>query len=36
MKVEAGAYGLSAGLEYVPGRWSDTDEVIALVEAVAP
>jgi len=26
-----GAFGLSAGLEYVPGRWSDTPEVIALV-----
>jgi N-acyl-D-amino-acid deacylase len=34
--MEAGAYGLSAGLEYVPGRWSDTAEVLALVEAVAP
>ena len=27
-----GAYGLSAGLEYVPGRWSETSEVIAIVE----
>lgn len=27
-----GAYGLSAGLEYVPGRWSTTEEVLALVE----
>ena len=26
-----GAYGLSAGLEYVPGRWSNTAEVVALV-----
>jgi N-acyl-D-amino-acid deacylase len=26
-----GAYGLSAGLEYVPGRWSTTEEVVALV-----
>ncbi len=34
--MEAGAYGLSAGLEYVPGRWSDTDEVIALVREVKP
>ncbi len=32
--MEAGAYGLTAGLEYVPGRWSDTDEVIALVNEV--
>lgn len=34
--LEAGAWGLSAGLEYVPGRWSTTDEVVALVEEVAP
>ncbi|MDH3734918.1 MAG: amidohydrolase family protein [Gemmatimonadota bacterium] len=27
-----GAYGLSAGLEYVPGRWSETSEVIEVVE----
>lgn len=32
--MEEGAFGLSAGLEYVPGRWSDTDEVIELVEEV--
>lgn len=31
-----GAWGLSAGLEYVPGRWSTTDEVVALVEEIAP
>jgi N-acyl-D-amino-acid deacylase len=29
--MEEGAYGLSAGLEYVPGRWSTTEEVVALV-----
>lgn len=34
--MEAGAYGLSAGLEYVPGRWSNTAEVIDLVQAVKP
>ena len=34
--MEAGAYGMSAGLEYIPGRWSDTEEVIAVVEALAP
>ena len=34
--MDAGAYGMSAGLEYVPGRWSDTDEVVAVVEALAP
>jgi len=34
--MEEGAFGLSAGLEYVPGRWSDNEEVIALVEEVVP
>jgi N-acyl-D-amino-acid deacylase len=34
--MEAGAYGMSAGLEYVPGRWSDTEEVVALVAELAP
>ena len=34
--MEAGAFGLSAGLEYEPGRWSDTDEVVALVEEIVP
>ena len=28
-----GAYGLSAGLEYVPGIWSETSELFPLVEA---
>ncbi|MEJ2540081.1 MAG: amidohydrolase family protein [Gemmatimonadota bacterium] len=31
-----GAVGLSAGLEYVPGRWSDLDEVAALAEELTP
>ncbi|NNE70436.1 MAG: amidohydrolase family protein [Rhodothermales bacterium] len=30
-----GAVGLSAGLEYTPGRWSTTSEVVALMEEVA-
>ncbi len=34
--LEAGAYGLSAGLEYVPGRWAETKEMIALVSELAP
>ena len=34
--LEAGAYGLSAGLEYVPGRWSVPSELHALVREVAP
>ncbi|MCY3699662.1 MAG: amidohydrolase family protein [Gemmatimonadetes bacterium] len=28
-----GAYGLSAGLEYVPGIWSETSELFPLVDA---
>jgi N-acyl-D-amino-acid deacylase len=34
--MKAGAYGMSAGLEYIPGRWSDTEEVVALVSELAP
>lgn len=34
--MEEGAFGLSAGLEYVPGLWSDTDELVALVREVLP
>jgi N-acyl-D-amino-acid deacylase len=34
--MEEGAMGMSAGLEYVPGRWSTTDEVVALVEEIVP
>jgi N-acyl-D-amino-acid deacylase len=34
--MEDGAYGLSAGLEYVPGRWSTTEEVIELARVIAP
>jgi N-acyl-D-amino-acid deacylase len=30
-----GAVGLSAGLEYVPGRWSTREEIVALVEETA-
>src|SRR5260370_3598926 len=30
------AFGMSAGLEYVPGIWSATDEVIELVREIAP
>ena len=29
--MEEGASGLSAGLEYVPGRWSNTEEMIQVV-----
>jgi N-acyl-D-amino-acid deacylase len=31
--MREGAFGLSAGLEYVPGRWSETSELFPLVEA---
>jgi N-acyl-D-amino-acid deacylase len=31
-----GAWGLSAGLEYTPGRWSTTDEVVALAQEIVP
>lgn len=34
--MEEGAFGLSAGLEYTPGRWSNTQEVIDLVSTVKP
>lgn len=34
--MEEGAYGLSAGLEYVPGRWSTTEELVALVRQIVP
>lgn len=33
--MDQGACGLSTGLVYVPGRWSETDEVVALAEPVA-
>jgi N-acyl-D-amino-acid deacylase len=31
-----GAWGISAGLEYVPGRWSNTDEVVEVVREIVP
>lgn len=34
--MQSGAYGLSAGLEYTPGIWSTTDELVALVEEIVP
>jgi N-acyl-D-amino-acid deacylase len=34
--MQEGASGLSAGLEYSPGRWSTTDEVVALAEEIVP
>ncbi len=34
--MEQGAYGLSTGLIYLPGRYAKTDEVIELVKVIAP
>lgn len=34
--MDDGAFGLSSGLEYVPGRWSEAEELVQLMEAVAP
>lgn len=34
--MEEGAVGLSAGLEYAPGRWSTTDEVVEVARAIVP
>ncbi len=34
--MEDGAFGLSAGLEYSPGRWSTEEEVLQLAKMVAP
>ncbi len=34
--MEDGAWGLSAGLEYVPAIWSTTDEVVEAVKEIVP
>ncbi len=34
--MREGAWGLSAGLEYPPGRWSDLEEVVRLVSRIRP
>jgi N-acyl-D-amino-acid deacylase len=34
--LQEGAVGLSAGLEYEPGRWSTTDEVVGLAQELPP
>ncbi len=33
--MEQGAVGLSTGLEYTPGRWTSTEEIVALSRVVA-
>ena len=34
--LDEGAYGMTAGLEYEPGIWSTTEELIALVSEIVP
>jgi len=34
MAMQEGAWGISTGLEFVPGRYADTDELIELAEIV--
>jgi N-acyl-D-amino-acid deacylase len=34
--MKEGAFGLSAGHEYTPMRWANTEEIIALVQEVKP
>jgi N-acyl-D-amino-acid deacylase len=34
--MEQGAYGLSTGLIYTPGRYAKTDEIIELVKEIVP
>src|SRR5947209_7196374 len=34
--MRQGAVGLSSGLDYIPSRYADTDELIALCRAIAP
>jgi N-acyl-D-amino-acid deacylase len=34
--LDEGAIGMSAGLEYVPGRWSTTEEVARMAEELVP
>jgi N-acyl-D-amino-acid deacylase len=35
-EMDVGAIGLSTGLAYIPGRYSDTEEVIALAKMIQP
>ena len=35
-EMQAGALGFSTGLSYLPGAYSDTDELISLVSAIVP
>lgn len=33
--MEAGAFGLSTGLDYIPGRYADTEEIVELAKVTA-
>src|SRR5690606_22861958 len=33
--MQEGAWGMSTGLQYVPGSYADTDELVAIAEVVA-
>ncbi|MBI1850965.1 MAG: D-aminoacylase [Planctomycetes bacterium] len=33
--MDQGAFGLSTGLEYTPGRWTPTDEIVEMARIVA-
>lgn len=35
-EMQAGAIGLSTGLEYIPGRFSETEEIIELAKEIQP
>ena len=34
--MDQGAFGISTSLDYIPGKYADTDEVVEIVKAVAP
>lgn len=34
--MQQGAYGMSVSLEYAPGRWADTDEMVAVTREIEP
>lgn len=34
--LDEGAWGMSSGLEYVPAIWSTTDELVSVVQVLAP
>jgi N-acyl-D-aspartate/D-glutamate deacylase len=34
--MDQGAFGMSTSLDYIPGKYADTDEVVEVVKAIAP